>query len=211
MQSIHDFFELKRCFGCNLKGSYFCSVCIEDFCPTKFQISSQFSLSTVSQHNPAMMRAISGWKDRHLTQLTRNFADLLFHNNPIFAQESVIQLITPPQRKNSYSKRGFNPLADLASELVARNSKLIYEERAVTFKWEPKDQRRLDSKNRASNLIQTMQANPNSEMPALLLDDVWTTGSTMRELVRALGTQTRVVGLCVITTAYKLGTKDVWS
>jgi predicted amidophosphoribosyltransferase len=49
-----------------------------------------------------------------------------------------------------------------------------------------------------------------SDLPILILDDVWTTGSTLRELVLAIAKPERVSTLLVLSTAYQLGTKDVW-
>jgi predicted amidophosphoribosyltransferase len=210
MTQIFDSLEMKRCFGCNAKGLYFCTKCIAGFNPGSRLLSKGLTLTTVSQHNPAMMRAISGWKDRHLKGLTLRFADLLTDQQGLLGGFDRVQILTPPSRKNSFSKRGFNPVSDLAAELTRRNPKFVFDIAATNFNWQPKDQRGLDLHLRRTNLVGAMRVSPRPNLPSLFLDDVWTSGSTIRELVRALPLESEVVGIWVLATAYKLGTKDSW-
>lgn len=210
MLQIFDSIEMKRCFGCNVKGLYFCANCMAGLNPGNRLLSKGLKLTTISQHNPAMMRAISGWKDRHLSRLTQRFADFFTDQQRHLASFDRIQILIPPQRKNSFSKRGFNPVSELAMELTRRNPKFVFDITATNFNWQPKDQRGLDLPHRRTNLVGAMRVSPRPNLPILFLDDVWTSGSTMRELVRALPVESEVVGIWVLATAYKLGTKDSW-
>ncbi len=208
MSSLFDFLETKRCFGCDCFGDYFCAVCKLEFSGKVFQVKTGAKFATVSRRNPAMMRAIAGWKDRHLKKLTYTFADFLFEIEPdLVAKE--FEIITPPQRKEAFASRGFNPVGDLAIELSRRNPHLIFNPNSVKCLRQPHDQRGLDITARKANVSGAFQVLAISDYPVLLLDDVWTSGSTLLEVAKQVG-QSKVSRILVLTTAYKLGRKDVW-
>jgi predicted amidophosphoribosyltransferase len=211
MQSILNFLEVKCCFGCNNLGDYFCLRCRNKFSPKTLGLTSTIQLSTVSQRNPAMMRAIAGWKDRHLKILTRIFADLLICAEPNLLNGKPQQIITPPQRKSAFAIRGFNPVSDLALELQKRNRDLNYQSDTSRYLREPRDQRGLNAAERRANVKGVFEVTPKCGIPILLLDDVWTTGSTMKEMRRAIGDNYEVSGILVLSTAYRLGAKDRWN
>jgi len=211
MKSIFNFLEIKSCFGCRNFGDYFCRSCCAKFSPKTLQLSRNIQLSTVSQRNPAMMRAIAGWKDRHLKRLTSTFADLLIGAEPNLTKSKPLQIITPPQRRSAYALRGFNPVSDLAVELQKRNRYLFYQSDASRYLQEPRDQRGLNTAERRANVKGVFKVTPISGIPIVLLDDVWTTGSTMKELRTAIGKDFEVSRILVLSTAYRLGAKDRWN
>jgi predicted amidophosphoribosyltransferase len=143
--------------------------------------------------------------------LTRIFADLLICAEPNLLNGKPQQIITPPQRKSAFSIRGFNPVSDLALELQKRNRDLNYQSDTSRYLREPRDQRGLNAAERSANVKGVFEVTPKCGIPILLLDDVWTTGSTMKEMRRAIGDNYEVSGILVLSTAYRLGAKDRWN
>ncbi len=156
------------------------------------------------------MRAIGAWKDRHLTSLTQTFAGLLVENEPLLRSLEPLQIITPPLRRKAFATRGFNAISLLAKELKKSNPNIFYDENAISYRYQPRDQRSLGIGERKFNVQGAFSVNEISDLPILILDDVWTTGSTLRELVLAIAKPERVSTLLVLSTAYQVGTKDVW-
>ena len=210
MQRFTDLLVQKRCFGCNFATDYFCSNCRKGFRPKNYRLPNGLLFRTLSQQNPAMMRAISGWKDRHLTSLTNCFADLLVDTEPALAANHEMQIVIPPQRKRAFATRGFYAMGQLAAELQRRNPNLKFDPDAVYYRREPRDQRGLSIKQRAENVEEVFAVNLKTDFPMLVLDDVWTTGSTLRQLILTLKNPEQVTNILVLATAYKISARDVW-
>jgi len=210
VNTFTDLLVQKRCFGCNLIGEYFCAKCRSEFHPKYLNLQGKVLLRTISQQNPAMMRAVSGWKDRHLVCLTQKFADFLIAAEPQLQSDTKIQIVTPPQRSRASATRGFNPMAQLALEIKRRNSNIVFDAQAVFYKREPKDQRGLNLQERVENVVGAFGVNELSDLPIIVLDDVWTTGSTVMQLVKAIANPEQVSRILVLSTAYRLTSKYVW-
>ncbi len=156
-----------------------------------------------------MMRAIAGWKDRHLKNLTPAFASFLLEMSPELQSKNRFQILVPPHRTDSLQKRGFSPLNDLVLEICKRNPNLHFDPNAVSFRHQPRDQRGLSAIERKTNVSKAFQVELKTNLPVILLDDVWTTGSTLRELHNECSGAT-IEQVLVLTSTRKLGTKDVW-
>ncbi|MEN9692543.1 MAG: hypothetical protein RLZZ330_187 [Actinomycetota bacterium] len=186
MQKIFDLLEMKVCFGCSLIGDYFCGECKGSFVRRSIRLDSRLKLSVVGNQNPALMRAISAWKDRHLKKLTPIFAQLLSDEIPELRNGKNFQIVTPPVRKSAYRSRGFLPIADLAKELCRRNSNLLHVQSTLTLDRNINDQRTLSYKERKSNLHGAFSCSRSPEYPVIMLDDVVTSGATFLEMYRVL-------------------------
>ena len=101
-------------------------------------------------------------------------------------------------------------MAQLALEIKRRNSNIVFDAQAVFYKREPKDQRGLNLQERVENVFGAFGVNELSDLPIIVLDDVWTTGSTAMQLVKAIASPEQVSRILVLSTAYKLTSKDVW-
>lgn len=156
-----------------------------------------------------MMRAIAAWKDRHLTGLTPTFANLLLKVEPRLSISEPLQIVTPPQRSQAFAIRGFNSIAKLAQEICKINNVIFYDQNAIRYKRQPQDQRSLSLEGRRQNVFGVFEINQLSDLPILILDDVWTTGSTLRELAATIANPKQVCSLLVLSTAYKIGSKEL--
>ncbi|MFM1786918.1 MAG: hypothetical protein RL228_868 [Actinomycetota bacterium] len=101
-------------------------------------------------------------------------------------------------------------MGQLAAELQRRNPNLKFDPDAVYYRREPRDQRGLSLKQRAENVEEVFAVNLKTDFPILVLDDVWTTGSTLRQLILTLKNPEQVTNILVLATAYKISARDVW-
>lgn len=203
MLRLLDYFETQYCFGCNTKAHYFCSECIKKFSPLTGVTAHGIDFQSISTASPAMMRAIASWKDSHIKRLTKVFANLLYESEPLLQSANCLELITVPQRKSAFAFRGFYPMADLATLLTLRNPKLHFRKESSSFRFEPQDQRHLNIQDRQKNVAGAFLIEPKTKLPIVLLDDVWTSGSTMAELVREVSSTREIKKILVLAKARK--------
>jgi predicted amidophosphoribosyltransferase len=105
-------------------------------------------------------------------------------------------LVGLPSSSRATRKRGFVP-AELFAERLARRRSLPHAS-ALTFTRKIADQALLSKSQREANLSGAMIAKPLSK-PVILVDDVITTGSSMREAARAMfATGNQVLGFVTL-------------
>lgn len=185
MQNLFDMLERQSCFGCSQPGDYFCCSCRKGLTHSRTKLQDFLEVSVIGNQNPALMRAVSAWKDKHLKRLTPIFAHFLENEIPEFQNGNRFQIVTPPIRKEAYRKRGFHPISDLAKELCKRNSNLVYVETLLIFERNVRDQRTLKLEARKSNLQGAFSLSRPPDFPVILLDDVVTSGATFLEMYRS--------------------------
>ena len=97
----------------------------------------------------------------------------------------------------NFKKRGFDPV----SRLITGSDEPVLGQlpsNTLRFHRQVRDQRRLNKPGRESNIQGSMTAIPGSKR-VLLVDDVMTTGSTLKECTRALrAAGYEVAGICVL-------------
>jgi len=99
-------------------------------------------------------------------------------------------LIPIPIHKLKLKKRGFNQ-SEKIGELVAKSLGYNFSSNLLTRSKNTKTQTGLNKKNRATNvrgafLLKTSSFSPTKNIAVILFDDIWTTGSTMREATKVL-------------------------
>lgn len=98
-------------------------------------------------------------------------------------------LIPIPSNPSATRARGFVPAAELAKQLVKLTPNLIWHD-GLWLQRQTADQAGLTLEQRQENLSGAMRAKPSvrklHSFQVILLDDVITTGSSMREAARAL-------------------------
>lgn len=143
---------------------------------------------------------IRNYKDKSRLVLERPLRQLLEHsilqaqtlNFDCFAQ--------PPRNSRNFRKRGFDPLA----RLTRRTSLRLYEKLKVSSQRKLWDQRKLSYVERQRNLLEAFTVEQGHGR-VLLVDDVVTSGATLRELKRACEQAGyEVVGFCVIARRFGL-------
>lgn len=151
------------------------------------------------------------FKDQALTAMTRVLAPLATEAlNAIHAElqasnlvrvDLPVTVVFPPSSRASLRKRGFNP-AERILRLAA--DPRCFEVKAA-FRWvrAVSDQGSLTKEHRIENLADSLTAVHSNLAQVLIFDDVTATGSTLREMRRALEKNgSRVVGYCVLAESF---------
>lgn len=192
------------CPGCATPGWGLCQQCCLALSgpPEAIDRGLQVPLIAACQYRPILEHVIPRYKDDGALHLAGPLGDLLARAIASLAPPANAVLIPVPSRPSAVRQRGF----DHARRLAARAS------HCTRLSWAPlltrrhsgADQHGLGRMERRANLEGSMRA-AQSPLPAVVLDDVATTGASLREAVRALtAAGVAVVGAAVIAQAEKL-------
>ncbi len=209
--NLLDLLFPKTCVGCQKAGSYFCECCIQNItqtdlvcpfceklsigglthpiCKRKYGLDGLWSLGTYQ--NPLRL-AIQKLKYKWIKELATILIDINIEywakNSPylldkIKKDSGKNWLVVPvPLHKQRQNWRGFNQSA-LLGQLLATNLGLEYKAVLIRIK-KTKPQVKLKSHERKQNIKNAFALNTKDLIQStnvILIDDVWTTGSTLKE------------------------------
>lgn len=226
MSFILDLIFPKKCVGCKKVGSFFCVNCITDIkqtdlvcpkcerlslgglthpaCKRKFGLDALWSLGI---YDTPLKSAIQKLKYRWIKSLAEDLTDITIdywaRYQPLLLDQikkdhGNLWLIVPvPLHKIRQNWRGFNQSAELG-KLLSKKTGLKYSDCLIRLR-NTRKQVGLPSHLRHQNIKGAFTINPkllplNSNV--ILVDDVWTTGSTLKECTYILK---------------KSGAKKVWA
>lgn len=208
--NILDFIFPKACFGCGKPNCYFCPTClakikrVPQICPVCEKPSpfgethpgcrSRYSLDGLVSflvYDGTARQAIHKLKYRLVTDLKDELFRLIFQdlsrrkeflalNKFIIQYQPVILPI--PLYWYKYNFRGFNQAA-LFGQALAQKFKLPLSEKILVRKRATTSQTKLTIEERRKNVADAFAVSPiihNSQFHILLIDDVWTTGATLK-------------------------------
>lgn len=199
-----------KCIKCSREGKWVCSNCFDNL-----KINNHFSCPNCSQKNDDGIACLKCQTDSYLDGLLvilnsndlskglihilkYNFVtDLLdelepkiydyFNKNPL--RRDFFNLVPIPLHRRRFLSRGFNQ-AELICQKIDKitgshtNNSLL---KRVKYR---SPQVGLDAKHRHTNILDDFKVsgdkNPDFNRPIMLVDDVYTTGSTMQECAREL-------------------------
>lgn len=182
-----------RCAGCG-----FPDVAVCDTCTSQIEAGIDYRELVVHDETTSQVFRVPMWftcefvepltsllhqyKDQGFTALKKYLSGLM--------KPSVDQVrsafpdaiwVAPPSSRNNYRKRGYHPMRVLAKALGIKHHDVI---RNTASR---KDQSRLSRTERSTNLHGTMIATCDlTAVDVVIMDDVFTTGATVKECVRAL-------------------------
>lgn len=203
----------RNCLGCRQPGGYFCPKCAKTTKEASpiIQVnqpdSSLEGLVSLFDYDGIIKEAIHRLKYRYVTDLWGEFFGIIGKRMDKKEEElgwffkfiKEKPLVVPvPLHWYKQNVRGFNQ-ASLLGNSLAQKFKLPFSEKVLVRKKFTVSQTQLKGKEREKN-VKNAFATPstiilNTNPNILLVDDVWTTGSTMESAARVLR---------------KAGAKKVW-
>lgn len=225
-QAVLNLLFPKKCLNCNKSGIYFCSNCIQDIkqsdlvcpfcerlslggvvhpvCKRRYGLNGLWSLGI---YEDPLRKAIQKLKYKWITELAEILVNVTIEywakNPPMFLDrikkdrgENWV-IVPVPLHWSRKNWRGFNQ-AELIAKLFASKLGLKYEDALIRTK-NTKPQVGKDAYLRKQNIKNAFSLATNYKLPTtnyLLIDDVWTTGSTLKEC-------------CYVLKRY--GAKNVWA
>lgn len=180
-----------RCFGCNVLGVSICSSCRREWIPHYYKTH----VGTLSVHSAVIYtqtasKIILAAKENGV----RGADDLLIAAiahvlNRARLDTGYFTLIPVPSSNQSQRRRGRSFIVDLTQE-ISRNTGIAVND-CLQVSRRVSDQSGLTRVQRISNMHGAFSIKPGAILrgEALLVDDVVTTGATLREAARALNSQ----------------------
>ena len=140
-----------------------------------------------------LQKLIRSYKDDQILSLEKYLVELVRPNSEI--SDPDVLLVVPPRNRRNYRKRGFDPAYRLARKIYGPGRKI----QMLKLSREVEDQRELTGHFRRQNLLNAYSANCQAGTLVVLFDDVLTTGSTLREMARAVESAGgKVLAACVL-------------
>lgn len=176
------------CVICNKLGAPLCDNCLENF-PTRsipLEVSGVHGFAVADYHEQVAI-VVNSVKEKGLTSLTPAIANLIANSWPN-AHRAFTFVPIPSSRANA-KKRGFSHTALLARELSKRVPASRVRE-LLRSTGSRADQVGLATKERARNVEGAFKVELTGGQilrnPVVLVDDVITSGATMKSAIRTL-------------------------
>lgn len=207
-----DFLFPRRCLGCGQWGKYFCQNCLKEIKPLEKQVcpvcekpavsgkthskcQTKYSLdglTSIFLYEGVIKEAITKLKYKFVTDLAEELIALGVKHlpSPIIHHTSYI-LVPVPLHPRRRRWRGFNQ-AELLGKMLAEKFNWQVQTDILLRHRHTKPQIKLKPKERKQNIRGAFRINPKTiynlkpNAYYLLFDDVWTTGSTLRECGQVL-------------------------
>ena len=197
-----------RCLGCRQLGIGICSTCRASWHPhiyRTFITTDNFSFPVYSAvaYSLVAQKVLLGAKESALQDADRLILQALSHSLSYFYSEiGIADLVPIPSRKVNARKRGRDFILEQTKALS--QSPRVQVRAILSHSRKVKDQTTLNSRSRELNLSQSMSCanqEDSSNIPVIIIDDLVTSGATLREAGRALHgagyTVTGAVTACV--------------
>jgi predicted amidophosphoribosyltransferase len=182
-----------RCLGCRSLGIKICSQCRASWHPHIYrtQITSEvntFPVYSAVEYSSVAQRVLLSSKESGLYDADQLISQALIHTlNYFYGEQGIADLVPIPSRKSATRRRGRNFLLIHTHEL-AKNPRVLTRP-VLGHTRRVKDQTSLSARQRQANLNGSLACRQIAErpnIPVIIVDDVITTGATLREAGRAL-------------------------
>lgn len=202
---IEDILFPKKCYGCGVSGSYLCNKCKsglnrpEEICPEceKPSVGGWVHgrcrrahcvdrLVSVFEYRGIVQKMLKDVKFRSSWKVMKDLAVVMVEGvGEIQKELHDFSVVSVPMWEPKERKRGFNQAEILAEKLTEKNQ-LKYE-KLLGRNRETKSQYGLSLKERRKNITGSFELRGRVKRNKyIIVDDVWTTGSTIRECAKVL-------------------------
>jgi ComF family protein len=193
LSALWDWLFPPRCVACNARGAWLCPTCLAQikYFSTSWQPDGQDiaplqDAQAAARLEGPLRKAIHEFKYQGMRVLAEELGDIL-HKGWCVKPCSAEIIVPVPLHPSRLRERGYNQSALLSRQLSRRTGLPVVE--AVLERIAPtRPQVGLSAKERADNVRNAFSC-VDPGLPGanvLLVDDVWTTGATMRACGQAL-------------------------
>jgi len=193
MSALLDLVFPSKCVVCERPPQLVCSGCLPTPRPHS-ELLTGYPLSCALDLEGAAERLITGYKDQSKLALASDLAgylDLAIGQHP----GEPAKFLFPPSSQKNFARRGYNPVELICSNSVQLRPLKRVRARSIKFTL---DQRGLSAKDRRENLEGAFEVESGCGS-LLIVDDVVTTGATVRSLASASAAAGyEVAGICVV-------------
>jgi ComF family protein len=226
MSGWWDFLFPKVCLGCNREvGEYVCSQCLNYLQPIKEPIcpacnrnslggvvhplcrakSDLEGLVSIYPYKGLVKKIVTNFKYKFISDLLETITELIVSNADWREMERKNWLVVGvPLHPRRLRWRGFNQ-AESIGKTLAKDLGWVYVEKVVQRIKFTTPQMNLSGEERQTNLVGAFAGGEEidrvNNQPVLLVDDVWTTGATMRECAKVLKREGKVREIWGLTFA----------
>lgn len=178
-----------RCYGCSILGPTICSVCRSQWHPHYYKTNlNAFSVHSSLLYSPTASKIIMASKESGLRGADELIIQAIVH---VLAKAKIDQqhfrLVPIPSSKISQRKRGRSFMVDITQQVSARTGIPISD--CLQISRPVRDQSGLNKAERSTNMEGAFSLKSAARGELILVDDVVTTGATLREAARALNSQ----------------------
>jgi len=191
MKALLNIIFPEKCAGCGEKSSYLCLSCRKKIPALSVQLLSKENIfSLYPYRNEIIKKLLFQLKFKHIKDIAFVFGEPL-HNFIFkeFQEDFPIYLLPIPQTKIHAKKRGFNQAHALAEAIAAHNKNyfikdILVRKDVVSAQTSFKSRKDRENNMRDGFFIENGEFLKNNTV--VIIDDIVTTGSTMRAGKRAL-------------------------
>ena len=175
----------KKCLGCGQGGKYFCDQCRKTI---KLNNQRQINATSIFAYSGIIEAAIKALKYQFLTDIKAELNEIMAPALTGAELTDFINLKPSVQPVPLYWRRenwrGFNQ-AKIIAQIVADKFQLSLSDYLIRVK-ETKPQAELKRRERLKNVKGIFKIKNRPNGPVLVVDDVWSTGATLREAIKVL-------------------------
>ena len=178
-----------RCFGCHLLGPSICSACRSSWHPHYYKIKvDDLVVHSALLYTPTASKIILAAKESGLKGADELLIDAITHVLvKAIPPNSLSRLVPIPSSKAAQRRRGRSFVVDLVTQISERTDIPMID--CLQLSRRVRDQSGLHRDARAANLAGAFSLSSRVRGELILVDDVVTTGATLREAVRAVNSQ----------------------
>lgn len=183
----------KECLECKRKETYICETCLSKVEKRGVFINSYFSgLISLWKYEKVIKKAILKIKYKFASDIAKSVANLA--SNELSKRDLKLKnfiLVPIPLYKKRENWRGFNQ-AEIMGKIIAKNFNWDFKGDFLVRKINTRSQVELKKNERRFNIKNAFVVNPKyislnfKNRKFIIFDDVYTTGSTLKEGARVL-------------------------
>jgi predicted amidophosphoribosyltransferase len=199
VQEISQLIFPTRCLGCNKLSSIICPDCSTQWEKSKF-ITRQSGLTVHSTilYTPVAAKIILAAKENGSSSADKLLMEaIMWQLQNLDFNLNNIRLVPIPSSKRSIRNRGRSFIIDIVQQISQQTGIPVLDCLSLTGK--TIYQSRLNRKQRLENMKGAISMKAVARGELLLIDDVITTGATLKEAARALNSQGFYAQISAIT------------